>query len=107
MGGHLNKETPRDLKPAFDKYVKLKEGRNGCLSAIDFKNWLMEAFILGQDTKVTAVGIENVLSSNSIDRSEMNFDDFKKCIEDLANGDKRHHIKMINNLINSVENQHQ
>ncbi|GFR16079.1 uncharacterized protein TNCT_716601 [Trichonephila clavata] len=106
MGGHSSKETPRDLKPAFDKYVKLK-GRNGCLSAVEFKNWLLEAFILGQDTKVTPVGIENVLSSNRIDRSRMNFDEFKKCIEDLANGDKKHHIKMINSLINSTENQHQ
>ncbi|GFT73488.1 uncharacterized protein NPIL_210031 [Nephila pilipes] len=102
MGGSFNKEPPRDVKPAFDKYVELN-GVNGLLPATRFKNWLTEAFILGQDTEVTPVDIENVLSSNNIDRNGMNFDDFKKCVKDLAKGKKKRETRMINSLVSAAE----
>ncbi|GBN10230.1 hypothetical protein AVEN_63712-1 [Araneus ventricosus] len=102
MGGKSSKKPPKDLRPAFDIYID-KVGKDGCLTRSGFKKWLNEAFIIGEDSEVTVVEIEEVLAANIGERNDLNFDQFKKCIDDLVKEKKLDGTQLIGQLISAAK----
>lgn len=102
MGIKASKRSLKDLKPAFDIYVE-KVGKDGYLTPAGFRKWLNEAFIIGEDSGVTVVEIENVLAKNiGKGRQALDFNQFKKCIEDLIKRKKLDRTEIIDQLVSAA-----
>ncbi|KAF8766800.1 hypothetical protein HNY73_019829 [Argiope bruennichi] len=102
MGSKATKEPPKDLRPAFDIYIQ-KVGKDGYLTAAGFRKWLNEAFIIGEDSDVTVVEVEEILSSNKEFRNDLDFDRFKKCVDDLIKKKKLDETETIDQLISAAK----
>ncbi|GFY71747.1 hypothetical protein TNIN_265881 [Trichonephila inaurata madagascariensis] len=84
----ISKDRPKDLEDTFDIMCETNQSEDGKLSVDNVKNWFRHAEVVGLATGINDKDVEKTFTNVSKDKKGVDFEEFKKMVENLARSRK-------------------
>ncbi|GFQ78759.1 hypothetical protein TNCT_505451 [Trichonephila clavata] len=84
----ISKDRPKDLEDTFDIMCETNQSVDGKLSVANVKKWFRHAEVVGLATGINDKDVENAFTKVSKDKKSVDFEEFKKMVENLARSRK-------------------